>query len=36
MFDLDWLEEVDEDYQKLVLNVSKEDFHWIQFTSEHT
>lgn len=34
LFDPDWLEEVDDDYRQLVLNVSKEDFPWIEFRPE--
>ena len=34
LFDTDWLEEVNDDYHQLVLNVSKEDFLWIKFQPE--
>ena len=34
LFDTDWLEEVDDDYRQLVLNISKEDFPWIEFRPE--
>ena len=34
LFDPDWLEEVDEDYRKLILTVSEEDFPWIEFRPE--
>jgi hypothetical protein len=34
LFDPDWLEEVDEDYRKLILTVSEEDFPWIEFRTE--
>jgi len=34
LFDPDWLEEVDEDYRKITLTVSEEDFPWIQFRPE--
>jgi hypothetical protein len=34
LFDPDWLEEVDEDYRKLILTVSEEDFPWIDFRPE--
>ena len=34
LFDPDWLEEVDEDYRKIILAVSEEDFPWIEFQPE--
>ena len=34
LFNPDWLEEVDEDYRKLILTVSEEDFPWIEFRPE--
>jgi hypothetical protein len=33
LLDPDWFEEVD-DYRQLILNVSKEDFPWIEFRPE--
>jgi hypothetical protein len=34
LFDPDWLGEVDDDYRKLILTVSEEDFPWIEFRPE--
>jgi len=34
LFDPNWLEEVDDDYHQVTLNVSKEDFAWIEFRPE--
>jgi hypothetical protein len=34
LFDPDWLEDFDDNYRQVVLNVSKEDFHWIEFKAE--
>ena len=34
LFDADWLEEVDDDYHQITLEVSKDDFPWIEFKLE--
>ena len=34
LFDADWLEEVDDDYRQITLEVSKDDFPWIEFKPE--
>jgi hypothetical protein len=34
LFNADWLEDVDDDYRQITLEVSKEDFPWIEFTPE--
>ena len=31
IFDPEWLEEVDDDYRQVTLNVPKEDFPWIEY-----
>jgi hypothetical protein len=33
LFDPDWFEEVDDDYRQITLNVSREDFRWIEFAA---
>jgi hypothetical protein len=34
LFDPDWLEVVNEDYRRITLTVSEEEFHWIEFQPE--
>jgi hypothetical protein len=34
LFDPDWLEVVDEDYRRITLTVSEEEFHWLEFQPE--
>jgi len=34
LFNANWLEDVDDDYRQITLNVSKDDFPWMEFTPE--
>ena len=34
LFDADWLEDVDDDYHQIMLEVSKDNFPWIEFKLE--
>ena len=34
LFDANWLEDVDDDYRQITLNVSKDNFPWMEFTPE--